>query len=401
MKKIKKIFCKRFFIAFWGMNKCVLAFLYVKIFKIKKDSWIICERKNEARDNGYHLFNYIVKNEKEQKVFYIISRDSYDRQKIKDISKNIIDFGSLKHWVHFFSSSALISTHINGYVPNELVYKYFAKRFNIPGKRIFLQHGIIKDNLPQLYYEKTKLDLFICGANPEFEYVNQFFHYPKGIVNYTGLCRYDNLLDYTVKKQILVMPTFRMDLYVEPDDILTKDKIKIFNDSDFYKNYIRLLNDKNLNKFLHSRNIELFFYPHHEMQKYIPYLKLEKLSNITVLTPKESDIQQLLKDSLLLITDYSSVFFDFAYMLKSTLYFQFDYKQYRDNHYEQGYFDYEKNGFGDVVYTYELLIKSIKRTVNNNFELPKKYYDRINHFFTYRDKNNCKRNYNAIRRIAK
>lgn len=400
MKKIKKITSKRFFIAFLGMIKCTFALIYVRLFRIRKDSWIICERKNEARDNGYHLFKYIVQNEKEQQVFYIISKESYDRNKVLNISKDVINFGSFKHWVYFFSSKALISTHINGYVPNELVYKYFAKRINIPGKKVFLQHGIIKDDLPQLYYEKTKLDLFICGAYPEYEYVNSSFHYPDGIVNYTGLCRYDNLIDYKVKKQILVMPTFRMDLYIEQDDVITKDKINYFYESDFYKNYNKLLNDKNLNSFLCSKNIKLLFYPHHEMQKYLPYFKIEKLSNIIVLTPKESDVQQLLKDSSLLVTDYSSVFFDFAYMLKNTLYFQFDYKKYRNSHYKQGYFDYNKNGFGNVIHNYEELIDNIKKIVNDDFKLSKKYSDRISRFFTYRDRDNCKRNYDAIRRLV-
>ena len=57
----------------------------------------------------------------------------------------------------------------------------------------------------------------------------------------------------------------------------------------------------------------------------------------------EIDIQNLLKDSALMITDYSSVFMDFAYMEKPEIYFQFDEDQFRSTHYAKGYFDYKKD----------------------------------------------------------
>ena len=39
---------------------------------------------------------------------------------------------------------------------------------------------------------------------------------------------------------------------------------------------------------------------------------------------KKYDVQGLLKESALLITDLSSVFMDFAYMRKPMIYYQFD-----------------------------------------------------------------------------
>ena len=49
------------------------------------------------------------------------------------------------------------------------------------------------------------------------------------------------------------------------------------------------------------------------------------------------DVQQLLIDSRLLITDYSSVAFDFAYMKKKTIYCQFDLEKYRSEQYGIGF----------------------------------------------------------------
>ena len=63
---------------------------------------------------------------------------------------------------------------------------------------------------------------------------------------------------------------------------------------------------------------------------------------------KNYDVQDLLKRSKILITDYSSVFYDFAYMKKEVIYYQFDYNDFFKKHYEIGNFNFEKNGFGPI-----------------------------------------------------
>lgn len=402
MKKIKKIFSKRMLFFLIDNIKSMIAFIISKMINTKyKNSWIICERKDEARDNGYHLYKFIINNCPVQNVFYIINKNSYDIDKIRKISKNIIYFGTIKHWIALYSADALISTHINGYIPNELVYKYTSKLLKIKGKKVFLQHGIIKDNLPQLYYEKTKLNLFICGAYPEYQYIKKKFNYPQKVVKYTGLCRFDNLKISEIKRQILVMPTFRIDFFVHPDEIISNSKMEYFKNSEYYKQYNSLLNDKELNEILKQQNVTIIFYPHYEMQRYISCFNNSKLSNILIAKSNEKDIQELLKESSLLITDFSSVFFDFAYMKKPMIYFQFDYNEYRNKHYLEGYFSYKDNGFGPVIVNYEKLKSTIIHYVINDFIMEKKYKNRVNSFFKFQDCNNCKRNYDEIRRIVK
>jgi hypothetical protein len=41
------------------------------LFRLK-EIYIVCERGTDARDNGYHLFKYIVENHPEKNVYYII-----------------------------------------------------------------------------------------------------------------------------------------------------------------------------------------------------------------------------------------------------------------------------------------------------------------------------------------
>jgi CDP-glycerol glycerophosphotransferase (TagB/SpsB family) len=131
------------------------------------------------------------------------------------------------------------------------------------------------------------------------------------------------------------------------------------------------------------------------MQKYRKYFTTDSRS-VVIASIEEYDIQTLLKESKLLITDYSSVFFDFAYMNKPTIYYQFDEEDFFGSQYDKGYFDYRDNGFGDVVTQKRALLEAIKKVVNNNFEMEEKYKERIKGFFVLHDEKNRERIYNEI-----
>lgn len=393
--KINKVFSKRGLVFIKDIICCIFACAIAK-FLPKKEIWLITERCDEARDNGYHLYRYINEQHKNENVYYAINKKSKDYYKIKEFGK-VIQFGSFKHHLYYWKATKLISTHINGYMPNSKVYEYIHKVLKHKGKKVFLQHGITKDCLPQLFYEKTNLDLFVCGAKPEYEYIKEKFGYGQQ-VQYLGLCRYDNLSNFKTKDQILIMPTFRMQYYIEKDEKLTNSKKAEFLDSQYYKQYSELLRNDKLAKKLKERNIEIVFYPHYEMQKYI-FLFQNMPEQVKIVDNGSYDIQELLKESKMLVTDFSSVFFDFAYMGKPVLYFQFDREEYRNQHYKEGYFSYENNGFGPVEENIDNLISKIMEYIDKNYSVEEKYIERRKKFFTYSDNNNCKRNYESIKML--
>jgi CDP-glycerol glycerophosphotransferase (TagB/SpsB family) len=101
----------------------------------------------------------------------------------------------------------------------------------------------------------------------------------------------------------------------------------------------------------------------------------------------------------LLITDYSSVFFDLGYMEKPVIYYQFDQEEFRKFHYQEGYFSYEEHGFGPVVLTEEALVDAINECAENDFRMKKKYLDRLEAFYPVRDEKNCERTFNILSRM--
>jgi len=103
-----------------------------------------------------------------------------------------------------------------------------------------------------------------------------------------------------------------------------------------YYDYEELEIDKIYQKFAHQGYVFLFkWHPGHyyQMQKQgiIPY-DLEKYENFFYDFSDKRDINELLFITDILITDYSSVIFDYALLNKPVIYFVYDYEKYQWKH---------------------------------------------------------------------
>lgn len=362
------------------------------INKIKKrELWLICENGKTARDNGYYFYKYIKEKYPNEYCFYVIDKNCNDYNKVKKYG-NIIQFKSIKHWIYYLSAKLNISSQKDGN-PNKPFFYIIHVIMGLYKNRIFLQHGITKDMSEWLLYKNTKFRYFICGAKKEYEYIKKMYGYPEKAVQYIGFTRFDNLHDNKInKKQILIMPTWRNYLGRETNNLASKIK---FKETQYYKNWNSLINNKKLINYIEKENINILFYPHINMQKFLEDFKTTS-SNIKLININ-TDIQQVLKESALMITDYSSVFMDFAYMRKPVIYFQFDQKEYREKQYTEGYFKYERDGFGQVLkYENDVVTQIIKYT-NNNFEPEEKYKNKMEEFFEKYDQKNCERQYQLLK----
>ena len=323
---------------------------------------------------------------------YIIDKHCDDAKKFSKDDK-LLNFGSFLHLMAAIGSRVCISTQLFGYAP-WVAFATYLRRKNTFNKHVFLQHGIIKNDHKGLHGNVCKsLNLFICGAYPEFIYICNKFQYKNNIPIYTGLARYDLLpRNKDIKKnQILIMPTWRSNLHHLKNDEFCK--------TDFYREWNKILTDDTLLKICKNESLKIKFYLHSEMQQYSCLFKSSDV--VEVVLYGEQTVQQLLIDSDLLITDFSSVYFDFAYMNKPEIFFQFDEMTFNINHYEKGYFDYRKDGFGEVLNNSDDVIATIKKYIQNNFRVEEHYRNRTKRFFRFSDSNNCERIYKAIESLLK
>ena len=366
----------------------VVAYLIALFYKRDDTIWVVSERGVDARDNGYWFFRYLRTQHPEVEAFYLISKEASDYERVKDFADHVIDYGSMRHYIMLWRASVLVSAHVQGYFPFrglglwlQRVLPSYRKKFHVN-----LKHGITKDHMSYLDYSNTHSDMIIAGVNQEYEYLLSAYGYPKKNVQLTGFCRFDGLTNQHKKRQILLMPTWREWLYKE----------KEFIQSEYVKKYISLLNNEDLLKLLESMNVDLIFYPHHEVQKHISVFKEKCQGKHIIIADKTAyDVQQLLVDSSLLVTDYSSVYFDFAYMRKPILFYQFDVDRYRKEQYAEGWYDYD-NGLGEVVKDEASCVSLIEKSIKSDFVMPATYQAYADKMFPYRDNKNCERVYNAI-----
>jgi len=89
-------------------------------------------------------------------------------------------------------------------------------------------------------------------------------------------------------------------------------------------------------------------------------------------TSNHEDIRELYLLADLLITDYSSVFFDYGNLRRPMIFFVYDIESYRDN-LRGFYFDFEKEAPGPLVKTTDEVIAEIKKLEESGSKLPENF----------------------------
>lgn len=352
-----------------------------------KKLWLISERKTDARDNGLHFFRYLTREHPEINAAFLIDRDSPDYGRVRELGR-VIQPWTAEHFLAFACAQVHVSTHYMGCAPDMYRFRRLNELRLIRGKQAVIRHGISAADAPELHCPPAHLDLYVCSAVPEYQDALRRYGHPEGVVRKLGLCRYDRLLQAPApKRQILVMPTWRMFLHKLSDEA--------FQASDYYRTYTALLNDPSLLAALEEWDYQLVFYLHYMLQ---PYTRLFSSGHprVAVRGLGDADVQELLMESAMLITDYSSVFFDFAYMGKPLACLQFDEELFFRTQYRRGYFDFRRDGFGPVFRRPEEVSGYIRACLERGMEPEAQYRARAEQFFGERGTDHCAKTFQAI-----
>ena len=286
------------------------------------------------------------------------------------------------------------AAHVLGYTPEIDSYYMLDKLHVVHGPRAFLQHGVIIDDMKWYHYPNIRTDLFVCSLQKERDFVESAYHYPAGIVKRLGLCRFDALLrPHETRRQLLLMPTWRT--YA----VERKTQAE-FEQSDYFRHWQDVISSPELEALLEQHGYEAVFYPHFEVQRFLSSFHTAS-PRVKIAALGEADVQTLLMESAVMVSDFSSVQFDFAYMKKPLLYYQFDEAQYWGVHHDVGYFSYRDDGFGPVVTEQAALFRELDRALAQNGTMSPFYAQRVDALFDRVDDQNCARNYQAIVELLK
>ncbi|EGJ7435584.1 glycosyltransferase [Campylobacter coli] len=356
----------------------------------KSNIWLFADRDYEADDNAEHLYRYIMQNHPEREIVFALRKESSDWERLEKEGFNLIEFGSLEFERIIKKASKVISSH-----SDEYLIRYITPRQQF----IFLQHGVIKDDLSK-WLNSKKIDLFITSTKAEYDSIaNDYNHYKFGKkeVVLTGLARHDALLknNQCNARQIIIMPTWRhylSGLTIGNSGI--RELKDDFKESEYFQKWNLLLNSNILQKLCEKYDYTIVFNPHPNI---IPYLKDFNIPSYVKIANQSESLQKLFCNSSLMITDYSSVAFEMAYLNKPVIYYQFDHEEFFNSHtYQKGYFDYKKDGFGPVE-DEESLLKELENLLQNDCNPFGIYKDNIDSTFAFKDGKCCERIYKVIK----
>ncbi|EAJ1635307.1 capsular biosynthesis protein, partial [Campylobacter coli] len=336
----------------------------------KSNIWLLMDRDYEADDNAEHLYRYIMQNHPEREIVFALRKESLDWERLEKEGFNLVEFGSFEFERIIKKASKVISSHADEYL-----MRYITSRQQF----IFLQHGVIKDDLSK-WLNSKKIDLFITSTKAEYDSIaNDYNHYKFGKkeVVLTGLARHDALLknNQCNARQIIIMPTWRANIVGVALGSSKRGLQSDFTQSEYFQKWNLLLNSNILQKLCEKYDYTIVFNPHPNI---IPYLKDFNIPSYVKIANHNESLQELFCNSSLMITDYSSVAFEMAYLNKPVLYYQFDQEDFFSSHtLQKGYFDYRKNGFGPVVEKEENLLKELENLLQDNCRVFGVYKDNI------------------------
>ena len=357
----------------------------------KKKIWLFMDRRNKADESAEYLFEYCSGINDGVDKYFIINKDSLDAARISRYGQ-VIDYGSSQHkFLALFADKFICSFF-------EYLYEYpfdnaadtmkqHLYRGLVRSKFVYLQHGVFKDDLSAIFNRYVKnAKLIITSSLLEGAVLtSEKYGFSCDAIKNTGAPKYDGLYN-DVKKKILFMPTWRRNMSENDSEYNIK-----FAVSDYCININGFLNNERLLAAAKKHGYEILFRPH---PRTLVQLKDFKVSWPAAIVSRKIRNRQLYAEGALLVTDYSSAMFDFAYIKKPVVYYQFS-----EHNYETKYFDYGIMGFGEVENSLEGIVTRIIEYMESGCRIKTMFKDRIECFFSYNDFDNCKRSYNEIRKM--
>ncbi len=363
----------------------------------KKPVWLLSDRGEKAGDNGEAFFRYMRKEHPEIDARFVIRKDCSDYNRIKEIGP-VVAKGTYKNRFLILLSDCILTSQLGNDSYDQFgIFRSYYKDLLADKKVVFLQHGVIKYNFASWLNRYNKnIFGFVTSAHGEWKsIVEEGYHYTEKEVWLTGLPRWDRLYEDS-ERRITIMPTWRK--------YLTKGRnpktggwhlIPNFQESRYFTYYNSLLNDEKLISAAKKNGYKISFLPHPNIQPHISLFT--KHPDVDFFT-EDVSYTDIYAHSDLVVTDYSSAVFDFAYMRKPLVYNFFDADEfYAGGHTSSGgYYDDVKDSFGEVEYDLESTVNRIIEYMENGCQLKDEYRKRIDKFFAYNDKNNCQRVYDKI-----
>lgn len=342
-----------------------------------------------AADNTYQLFKTAIDNG-EKKTFYIVSKEYYHSKDNDKYKRKMIVYNSKKHhFLQIFSRKWIGSYSLrNELLTSTDVFKDIHYSF-IPSKWYFIPHGMaVGDKNVAMLYKWAWDNPYATYTNAILERNTYAKKYQFKNVYCVGSPRMDKWYnDNLDKDSVIIFFTWRMGL---SKGRLKKEKN--FENSNYYKTIIKIVSSIKE----HFPDKKLTYVFHHEVVRAgIDKIIKEGLKNFNIdyiYFNNNQDVKKfnnIFRQSKYLITDFSSVAYDFSSKLDSIVIYYLDDK-FIAYHYplEDAFFDIQ---LGEIAYNCEELIDKLRLNHPSDESIKRR-----KKFFYKNDNQNAQRVYDCI-----
>jgi len=286
---------------------------------------------------------------------------------------------------HYFSDKTRVIQLWHGIPLKKIAYDDTLFSFKIDEKRLTyrLKMQIVQVLFPFLNYVHRPAMMIAPGEETQRIFAKAF-RLPKERVKVTGYPRNDILITNKsrtpTQKRLIYMPTFRGDAGSGFDLFLSYGFDVEKMDAFLEKHDIYL--DIKLHPF--NRPTDMLM------------AQLERSSRISLL--EEVQIYEILHHYMILITDYSSIFFDYLLLERPVIFAPFDKTQYLEND-RTFYFDYDEVTPGPKASDWDEVITHIETLMQEPQRYSQEREAVKERFHRYEDNKSAQRVYEAIRKL--
>lgn len=364
----------------------------------RKNIWMTFDKLYKGGDCGEYFYKYMWKRNRARDASkgenitpaYVIKENAADCGRLRREGYKPLTYRSMGQRLAYLNASVVFGTHSSvhsfcGFNNWEVLFV----QDRLETVNTCIQHGL---SVQDLRFDSNRMvnnnKRYYCASRYEVENLSRpDYGYDPGTLRITGIPRYDGLVDKG-KKQILIAPTWRA--YIAMPSVMGEARPYYpgFKDTEYYGIFQELLENETLCRAAVRTGYRIIFLLH-------PVISAQKKDfhageGVEILSAAEINYEQVLTESSLMVTDYSGVQFDFAYMRKPLVYFH---PPKLPPHYEEGGFDYEKQGFGEICRETGELVRALCDYMESDCGLKQRYRERQDDFFAFADRENCRRIY--------
>ncbi|MGW8482808.1 bifunctional glycosyltransferase/CDP-glycerol:glycerophosphate glycerophosphotransferase [Microbacterium sp. NPDC055903] len=360
-------------------------------------AWVFIDRDVDAGDSAEDQYWWVKEHHPEINAWFVVREGTPDWDRLSAAGARLVGYGTPAFFALLKHADHLASSHADRFITHALPPKMRPADYAFT----FLQHGVIKGDISHWLNPKD-FQVFIASTPDEYRYLTEstaYRHSTKEIV-LAGLPRFDVLKERAdavpdeERDLILVMPTWRDYLVGRMGKTSgEREPIADFGETAYARSISELLNDPRLLDAAERTGRRIVFMPHPNMQQYLADFAVP--DSVSIRSYADTDVREMIVHASMLITDYSSIAFNAAYLHAPVLYFQFDAEEYFTGHTERpGYFDYERDGFGPVTATAEDAAKAAERILTEGID--PEHVQRMRRAFPTRDGRNRQRVHEAM-----